>query len=147
MIFNEGPFLQVACFCETVIEDKVGVLSLIRIIDAVDYTTKGTAPPDEMPPLNYPLILVLVYKSGKARGRHELTIKMEEPSGLKETAGSVSVHFEGDEKGQNVISDLQVLFKQEGLYWFHVYLDDTLWISIPFRVRYSRVTSGPSPLS
>jgi hypothetical protein len=87
--------------------------------------------------------MVLVYKSGKAQGRGELRIDLEEPSGLKAQIANVSVHFEGNEKGHNVFIDLQMEFKLEGLYWFHVFLDDALWTSIPFRVKYSRVMSGP----
>jgi len=30
---NTGPFVSVAAFCENVIEDKSGVLSLIRVVD------------------------------------------------------------------------------------------------------------------
>jgi hypothetical protein len=142
MNFETGPFLQTACFCETVIEDKTGALSLIRIIDTLTHTAIGQASPDQMPPINHILKLVLMMKSGQARGRHELVIKVEKPSGLKEDLGGISVHFEGEDKGHNIVTELNIAFTQEGLYWFHIYLEDDLWTSIPLRLKYSRITAG-----
>lgn len=141
---KEGPFLQVACLCNLVIEDKRGVLSLIRIIDTLEHRAVGPSPPEDMEPVTYPMKLVLMMKSGKARGRHELKIVPEMPSGLTDSTAGMSIHFEGEDKGNNVVTDLNYTFTQEGLYWFHVYLEDEHLTSIPFRVKYSRVVTGPS---
>jgi len=35
MTFENGPYLQAAVFCQDVIEDRSGVLSLIRLIDTL----------------------------------------------------------------------------------------------------------------
>ena len=142
MSFKEGPFIQACCFCDTVIEDKTGVLSLIRIIDTVTHTAAGPNPPELMPKFNYTMNLVLVTKSGKARGRHELNIIVENPSGLSEQIASSSIHFEGEDKGHNLITNINFGFEYEGLYWFHMHLDDEWWTSVPFRVRYNRVSTG-----
>lgn len=145
---NEGgPYVQAACFCNMVIEDKTGALSLIRIIDMLTHTQTGPNPPEEMPPVPYEGTLVLMLKSGRAMGRHNLKIVPELPSGETQDSIVTSVHFEGDEKGQNVISNLRYVFTQEGLHWFNVYLDDDKLTAIPFRVRYHRVVTGPTPSS
>ncbi|MFQ5433721.1 MAG: hypothetical protein ACE5FD_02490 [Anaerolineae bacterium] len=139
MTTENGPFVQAACFCENVIEDKTGVLSLIRIIDKITRTVAGTDPPDDMPPINYDMKLALMLKSGSARGRGNIRIKIEEPSGLSVDGPSISVHLEGENSGANLITQLSIDFSQEGVYWFWIYFDDTLLSKIPFQVMYSRI--------
>jgi len=143
--FEGGPYLQAGCFCDNVIEDKTGALSLIRIIDTITHTEAGPSPPQELPPFPYSLKLVLMLKSGKARGRSDLRIVPELPTGASLDPITVSVHFEGEEKGQNIITNVALTFQHEGLYWFNVYLDDKLFTAIPLRVRYNRVVAGSTP--
>ena len=68
MAFEDGPFIQTACFCETVLTEGNGVASLIRIVDTITHHQRGPEPPDEMPPIVFPLKLVLMLKAGRARG-------------------------------------------------------------------------------
>jgi len=58
---------------------------------------------------------------------------------------TVTVHFEGEEKGHNVITRMALTFEHEGLYWFKVYLGEELLTAIPLRVRYNRIVTAPSP--
>ena len=143
-VAGDGPFIQVACFCEQVIEDKTGVLSLIRIIDTLTHGAAGPTPPDEMPPFVYPLKFVLMMKSGAARGRHNVRIQPELPNGSTQDSINITAHFEGEEKGHNIVANLSFNFTLEGLYWFNVFLDDTKLTAIPFRVKYDRVVLGTS---
>lgn len=145
MSFEGGPYLQAGCFCETVIEDKTGALSLIRIIDTLTHTEAGPAPPEELVPFPFALKMVLMLKSGKARGRANLRIVPEMPTGASLDPVTLTVHFEGEEKGQNVITNVALTFEHEGLYWFKVYLDDTVLTAIPLRIRYNRVVVGATP--
>jgi hypothetical protein len=142
MSFEGGPFLQVGCLCENVIEDKTGTLSLIRIIDTITHTEAGPSPPEELPPFPFSLKLVLILKSGQARGRANLRIVPELPTGASLDPISMSVHFEGEEKGQNVITNIALTFKHEGLYWFNVYLDERPLTAIPLRVKYRRIVAS-----
>jgi hypothetical protein len=145
MAFKDGPYLQVACFCEQVIEDKSNVLSLIRIVDTITGSAAGPSPPEEMPPVNFTTNLVVMAKSGTARGRRTLSVELTKPSLEKHKLPiELTVHFEGEEKGSNVIARLQSTFDQEGLYWFDILLNGVKWTSLPMRVKYSRVvTTGP----
>jgi hypothetical protein len=145
MAFEGGPYLQVGCLCENVIEDKFGVLSIIRVIDTVTRTAAGPNPPDEMPPFQYEIKLVLMFKSGKARGRSSVRIVPEKPTGASMEAISLTIHFEGEEKGQNFITNMALTLEHEGLYWFNVYLDDEKFSAIPLRVKYNRVVAGSMP--
>jgi hypothetical protein len=141
---TDGPYIQAACFCEQVIEGKDGVLSLIRVIDTLNHGVAGAPPPDEMPPFGYALKVVLMLKSGAARGRHNIRIEPELPNGSTQEAMNMTVHLEGEEKGQNIIANMNFVFTLEGLYWFNVFLDDTKLTAIPLRVKYDRVVIGPN---
>ncbi len=141
MAFEEGPFVQVACFCENVIEDRQGVLSLIKIIDTINHTASGSETPETMPPFVYPFWTVIMLKSGRARGRYNIKIKPEFPDGSSQNPIERSIHFDGEEKGSNLVIRMAFSFTMEGLYWFYVYLDDTKLTSMPLRVRYNRITS------
>jgi len=134
-----------AGICDQVIEDKTGVLSLIRIIDTITHTVEGPNAPPEMPPVTYPMKMVIMLKSGRARGRHELKIIPELPSGETKRPHIRSIQMEGEEKGFNNIINMLFTFTMEGLYWFDVYLDDSLLTRIPLRIKYNRViTQEPS---
>ena len=143
-----GPYVQVAGFCDTFIEDKGGVLSLIRMIDTIITSAAGTEPPTKMPPLSRTLNLIIMLKSGSALGRHELTIKPKAPSEQELPSLPFSIHFEGEEKGVNVIARLNLVLEEEGVYWFAVMVDNALVTKVPLRVRYSRMvtaTHSPNP--
>lgn len=136
-----GPYLQLACLCENVIEDKAGVLSLIRIIDRIQIDAHGPEAPVSMPEGKVSLKLVLSFKSGSARGSIPVTIQPIAPSGLKSLpALKMDVFFEGEDRGANLVTNLQLPVKEQGLNWFDVSLEDQLITRIPLRIVYRRFT-------
>ena len=144
MSFEQGPYIQVAGLCEQVIEDKTGALSLIRIIDTINHTEARPDAPVDMPPIPYPMKMVIMLKSGRARGRHELKIVPEMPSGENKSPLTQSIQMEGEERGTNNIINMLFTFTMEGLYWFNIYLDDSLLTRIPMRIKYNRIIT-PAP--
>ncbi|MBA7708114.1 hypothetical protein ES703_117002 [subsurface metagenome] len=142
--FERGPYIQVAAFCERVLQEADGVVSLIRIVDRVTHTERGPESPAEMPEFHYPLFLVITLKSGRARGRHDITITPEQPSGETLDPITLSVNLEGEGKGVNVISRIDFSYKMEGLYWFNVQFDNKVITRLPLEVRYSRMVTGSS---
>lgn len=141
MGFEHGPFIQMAGLCEQVIEDKTGPLSLIRIIDTITHTVGSPDAPIEMPPFPYRLKMVIMLKAGRTHGRHELKLIPELPSGESKTPLIRSIYLEGEERGTNNIIDMVFTFTMEGLYWFNIYLDDSLLTRIPLRIKYNRVVT------
>ena len=141
MGFEQGPYIQMAGLCEQVIEDKTGALSLIRIIDTITHTEARSDAPPEMPPVTYPMKMVIMLKSGRARGRHELKMIPELPSGEVKPPFTRSVQMEGEERGFNNIVNMLFTFEMEGLYWFNVYFDDSLLTRIPLRIKYNRIVT------
>lgn len=144
MTSEQGPYIQMAGLCEQVIEDTTGALSLIRIIDTITHTEARPDAPVEMPPVTYPMKMVIMLKSGRARGRHELKMVPELPSGEVKPAFTRSVQMEGEERGFNNIVNMVFTFTMEGLYWFNVYLDDSLLTRIPLRIKYNRIVTQQS---
>jgi len=145
MTFEQGPYIQMAGICEQVIEDKTGALSLIRIIDTITHTEARPDAPTEMPPVTYPMKMVIMLKAGRARGRHELKIVPQLPSGETKTPLIRSVQMEGEERGFNNIINMLFTFTMEGLYWFNIYLDDSLLTRIPLRIKYNRIVTQGTP--
>lgn len=140
--FEQGPYVQVAAFCERVLTEANGVLSLVRVVDVITHAEHRPDAPKEMPEVHYPLTLVLMLKSGRARGRHEITIKPELPSGEFLSAFTLTVQLEGEGRGVNLASQIDIPYRLEGLYWFNVYFNEVLLTRIPLEVRYSRLVAG-----
>lgn len=146
MPFETGPYLKSAAFCESVLREADGVLSLIRLVDRLTVSARGPSPPDTMPKTPYQINAVIMLISGEAQGRHEIRIEREEPSGLKTKPPLLAtVQMEGQDRGANVIVNMHLTFEMEGLYWFHIYFDDTLISKMPFSVMYARVSTGTQP--
>jgi len=148
MPFETGPYLKAAVFCEKVLREADGVMSFIRVVDRVTITATGPDAPVTMPKTPYNITAVIALTSGQSRGRHEIRIEPEEPSGLKKPAFLATVQMEGEDRGANVVLNMLFTFEMEGLYWFYVYLDDTLLTKMPFRMMYARMSTGtPKPPS
>ena len=75
-----GPYLTTAVFCENAIEDKHGVLSLIRIIDRTTVTLAGPDAPEKMPQIALTASLVLTFKAGFAKGSHTVRVRPRTPN-------------------------------------------------------------------
>lgn len=128
-----------AVLCEKVLQEQDGVLSVIRVVDRIIQTAIGPEAPEEMPPVPINLTVVVVLKSGSALGRNNVRITLDGPSGLPVGPEiSLPVHFEGDERGSNLVLNLGFQAEDEGLYWFNVELEPqgVLLTRIPLRVIY-----------
>jgi len=135
-----GPYLALAVFCESVIEDKHGVLSLIRVIDRTIVTATGSEAPETMPAFPMNATMVVAFKSGFAKGSHRVKIRPINPDGKLFPEVMVPMHLEGDDRGQNLILPFRMVLEQEGLYWFEIYVGEALFTRMPFRVIYQRAS-------
>ena len=146
MTFETGPYLKMACFCERVLREVDGVTSVVRVIDRLTHTESKPDAPEEMPPVTYEMKLVIMLIPGQARGRHDLKVERELPSGIIDKPIALTVQMEGSNKGANIMMDTKMTFPLEGLYWFNVYLDDVLFTKLPFQVLYQRISiPGSAP--
>lgn len=144
--FTEGPFLKAALFCENAIEDKEGVLTLVRVIDRVVQQAIGPDAPAEMPAIsNYPLTAVLMFVSGSARGSLEVGLSLESPSGMATNLGTSTILLEGEDRGANLVARMALNLDQQGLYWLDVFVDGQRFTRVPLRVVYARLSRGQPP--
>src|SRR5262245_26553094 len=139
---GSGPHLAVAVFCERLLQEKDGVPSLMRMVDVLTVRK----PPDPMPlgtdglpmrPMTTTTV-VIVFKSGDAKGERVLRIDAESPSGEVKRGPENTVHFLGDEKGINLHGEVPVDISEEGLYWFDVFMDDQRVTRMPLRIVYQK---------
>lgn len=135
---KHGPYVALAVFCEYVIEDKYSVLSVIRIIDTFTISAQGPNVAEQLPHGQIQVKCVIALKSGDAKGRHRLSIIPHLPSGQQgHDLATVPVVFEGDNRGNNIIIDLNYPVEYEGVHWFHVVLnDDQILTKMPLNVIY-----------
>jgi hypothetical protein len=139
-----GPYIGVATACERVLQEQDNVLSVIRVIDRIIISAVGPEAPDEMPPSPVNFTLLLVIKSGGARGRYSVRLTIERPSGEQmPNEISLPLLLEGEDRGVNLIVPVGLQLDQEGLYWFDVTLTDPrvadreeLLTRVPLRIVY-----------
>ena len=148
--FDQGPFIAAALLCETVLTEASSVISAIRIVDRINRAAIGSEPPSGMEPFTYKLTLLLVFKAGSARGPMQLEIRLQKPSGESQAPVNQTLNFEGDdERGVNVIAEMNLRIDMPGLHWFDIYLEQQRMTRIPLRVVYqitqTHTTTGPAP--
>ncbi len=136
---DSGPYLVAALLCEKVIQEKDETVSIIRIVDRVTLTIPASGTPENLPPLPLNLSLFLSFKSGSARGRNSIKLKIEAPSGFQLPEQLLPVLFEGEDRGVNLILALNMVVDQEGVYWFNILLEEEHITRIPLRILYQRV--------
>jgi hypothetical protein len=136
-----GPWLQAAVFCEKVLNEQDGVLSAIRIVDRIN-VAGGHGAPETMPPVTINLFAFLAFKAGSARGSATIRLRQEDPSGLRAPPLLFQALFEGEDRGVNLVFNVNFEVRLEGLHWFDVLVGDVLVTRMPLRVVYQRVTFG-----
>jgi hypothetical protein len=143
MVPKPGPHLGMAVFCEKVLQEKDGVLTIVRVVDRIIVTASGLDVPSEIPPGQVNVTLAVVLKSGDARGRHSLRVRPELPSGEQLPRTEMPVLFEGEDRGINAIFQIALPIKQEGLYWFDVVLDENQCLTrVPLRIVYQPIRTA-----
>ena len=137
-----GPYLQAALLCERALREHDNVLSVIRIIDRWHVKTPQRDESD--PPFEFPLqcTAVITFKSGDFSGKKLLNLCLTDPEGTTSNVAGTPILFEGGDRGHNVIMNLSLAIKHEGLYWIDVSLDDELQTRIPFRIILDYVVSS-----
>jgi hypothetical protein len=133
-----GPFLQVAAFCEKVLNEQDGVISAIRIVDRMTFTLSGKEAPEKMPPMNLSITLLVRFKSGDAPGKYELNVKPVSPSGKQLPTFTFPFVLGGGELSANMILGYNVKVEETGIYWFEILLGKQSYTKVSLNVIYER---------
>lgn len=129
-------YLHVATFCEKVLREVDGVLSLVRIFDRFN-VSGNTA---EMATTTLKFMVVVSFKSGFMRGKQAIHVRPKSPTKVELPAMSFPVLFEGDDdRGTTLAFEVNWPVSEDGLYWWDVYLNEEFVTSMPLRVIYQRV--------
>jgi len=139
---SSGPYLAAAFLCEKVLQEKDGVVSAIRLVDRFILTASGTQPPEKMPKLPVNLTMLIIFKSGDAKGSRTVKIKTIMPSQRVGPETLLPMFLEGDDRGVTLIANMILEASEDGLYWFEVSCDDDFITRIPLRIVYHRVGRG-----
>ena len=142
--YDTGPFVSLAVFCENVINDADGVLTLVRLVDTVTVSAQGEDAPSDIPPgtvLN--LNVVVGIKAGNAKGRQQVQVTFEHPDGTRKPGPQVPVHFSGaPNAGQNIHLQVALALTDAGLYIADVTVNDRVVTRMPLDVRYQVLPPG-----
>jgi hypothetical protein len=144
------PFLASAFFCERLVEEKDGVISVMRIVDTLTITQFLLATPtpvpvipvdqQSMPPIGSQILIFVSFKSGDAKGKYFCQLFVVTPDGKRDPITEKSpMIFLGKEHGVNMRVNVPVP-TQEGLYWFEVMVDGSLVTKMPLRIRHTKTT-------
>jgi hypothetical protein len=144
MPVSGGPYLVAACFCDKVLREADGVLSLIRVVDR--WNIVGTTP--TMSPTVVQGTLVVLFKSGIARSSAQLIITPISPTNERMQPPIVApLLFEGDDdRGAGIVIPMGFPVREPGPYWFEVALtlqggQAEVLTFIPMRIVY--LQTGP----
>jgi hypothetical protein len=140
---DAGPYLAVAALCEKVLQEKDGVISLIRMVDRTIVSAHSADAPEELPAVALNHTLFVALKSGFAKGKYTVTVQPYAPSGRP--IGSpvqAPVLLEGDDRGVNLIVGIGLTVEEEGLYWIDIQVEGHSLTRVPLRVLYQRMTQS-----
>lgn len=130
------PRLRVGTLCERTLEEKDGVLSLIRLIDRLVITAEGVDVPKDLPPGQVEVTIVMSWVNGL--GDYEAKIRVDMPDGGSIESITLPFHLDSFDKVQNHVIRMFIPVRRAGLYWFRFLLGDEVKGEVPLRVIYQR---------
>lgn len=145
-----GPFVAAALFCEKLLQDKDGVLSIIRAVDVltVHKPSELTLGPDGKPTVPVTkLWLVIMFKSGDATGEHTIKVDAVFPSGKIEPGAENRVNLLGGGNGATLHGEVPVDVSEEGLYWYDVFFDGERATRMPLQIVHQKPSPEAQPQS
>ena len=149
MVFEQGPYLTVAAICDRALQEKDGVISLIRVVDKITSSPVGPDVPEQMPPFPANLSLVIMLRAGETSSTHTITIRPQAPAPAPSPPETeVPVSFSGvPGDGANLVVNITFVPPIEGQYWFNILLDSQLLTRVPLRVEYAPLRPGSQGLA
>lgn len=134
------PYVQVAAFCDRVLEDKDGAVSAIRIVDRFTLVSVPPKPNEnELPAIEVTVLVML--KSGDVKGLHPVLLSITTPSGKTGPPLLANAIFEGGEHGVIIKTQMPIPLEGEGLYWGNVQVDNQIIVRMPLKVVFPKTES------
>ncbi|MGB9178919.1 MAG: hypothetical protein WCB68_06675 [Pyrinomonadaceae bacterium] len=128
-----GPFLGMAAFCEHILDEKDNVLSAIRLVDRITVMLNEPMTEDSSP-FVYAISCLIKFGSFGLSTERELLVKIKTPTGKESEVVRYPIIFQPEKSGINFKIEMNVGFKEAGVYWLLVYLEDTFFTQVPLLV-------------
>lgn len=129
------PYITAALLCEKVLQEKDESVTIMRIIDKIQYRLEGVGV--TLPAGIKPVVAVqglVSLKSGPVTGDHTIKVVVERPNGDRKDVFTYPTKFLGNDQGANLILQMGLGIDMDGLYWFDVLFDDEVLTRIPLMV-------------
>lgn len=134
------PRLKVGALCERVLQEKDGVISIIRLIDRLVITAQGIDVPKELPPGMTRVTVIMCWVSGL--GDYEAKVRVNTPDNEIIESGTLPFRLDSLEAVHNQIVKMTIPVRLPGNYWFEFILNDEVRGRVPLRVIYQRKQVG-----
>jgi hypothetical protein len=134
------PRLKVGALCERVLEERDGVISIIRLIDRLIITFQGKDVPKELPPGLTEVTAVMCWVSGL--GDYEAKVKVKTPDNEIIESGTLPFRLDSLESVHNQIVKMTIPIRVPGHYWFEFILNEEVRGRVPLHVIYQRKQTG-----
>jgi hypothetical protein len=121
-----------AFICQTTLEEKDNVLSVMRIVDR--FTVQKPPRWDGKTNIQLPLQGLIAFKSGDVRGERKMRIFGVSPRGKRKKIFETPLEFAGGDTGVNLRLHITFGFKTPGTHWMDVYVDNWLATRIPLTI-------------
>jgi len=136
---KKKPLVNVACFCDTLIEDKDGVLSAIRIIDTFTLSVVSDPPGHGLPPGVSPVVDLtgLITLKAEEAFSTRIHLRLRRVNGEEKMLSPDDgwpVEFKGGSHGVTIRIKLQLAVQNYGVCWFDVLHEGEVLTSIPLRL-------------
>jgi len=134
-VANTKPLVAVAQFCEKTLEEKDGVLTLVRLIDTLwVHPLPPTLTASETTALVAETTLVITLRSGSISGPQHIDLIGRSPSGRGTIKRGFDFDLLGESHGQTVIFRIGMAVNEMGLFWFDVVWNNEVLTSVPLRL-------------
>lgn len=131
-----APLVSVAAFCERVLKEDDGTISVMRIVDTGSMAIPLGLPKDVMPATSITYLLTL--KSGDFKGRGHASLRVRNPEGAElippEKPGT-PVELQGGVHGMNLVYNLAIPYVGDGVYWVEALFDGEMLTRTPLRLQ------------
>ena len=135
---TETPYVVAALICERALQEKDGVISLIRLVDTVNTTFTPSSEEEAAKPtpaIPLALSLFISFRAGPARGKREIVVHLYDPDGAQKfQTGPYPMVFTSAEQGHNLNIKMSLALKNPGVYWIDVVIDGRVVTRLPLTV-------------
>lgn len=136
------PYVSVAAFCDSVITEANGTLSLIRVVDRITHRLRSDSPPETFPEFQHQIWYVLAIKTGPAEGKHSVRIQFERPNQEPQVLIDEPEVLLASGEGATFAVQMALSFSSEGQHWMSIDVDGSELTRTPLSVVYDGAALG-----